>query len=144
MTEVSNNGGRPRNCEGCKRPKTRCKCGRQTVITPQALDRLCTAFSYAFTDEEACAYAGISASSLYRYCDKNPRFRQRKEGLKMWPTIHAKMHIGDAIDSGNLKLSRWWLERKDPEFSKRRRNTNTVEPNSIAGLTVAVDRKRNS
>jgi len=47
--------------------------------------KLLDAFSYSFTDEEACVYADISKKTLYNYCDKNPKFLHQKELLKKKP-----------------------------------------------------------
>lgn len=56
--------------------------GRPTVMTEQSLLKLHQAFSIGCTDKEACIYAGIHESTLYRYCKKNPDFSEEKEELK--------------------------------------------------------------
>jgi hypothetical protein len=77
------------------------------------------AFSMGAQVMEACGYAGISRDSFYRYCKNNPDFRNRIELLQTIPTFFARVAIFKAIESGNLKASMWYLERKRPEeFSK--------------------------
>lgn len=112
---------RPPNCGKCKRPKdTQCICGRPTKMTESTINKLEEAFSYAFTDEEACLYAGISRQTLNEYCKKNPEFRDRKQLLKQQPSMLAKRVVVDSIKSADKQQSNWWLERKSKdEFSTR-------------------------
>ena len=68
----------------------------------------------AFTDEMACLYVGISTTTLYRYCEENPEFRERKELLKRSPDLQAqKTLVGDL---SNTHGARWWAEHRMPEF----------------------------
>ncbi len=43
-------------------------------MTPDTLAKLETAFSMGLPDEQACLYAKIDPSTLYRYQEKNPKF----------------------------------------------------------------------
>ena len=94
------------------------KRGRPTVITPEVLRKLEYGFLRGLTDVECCLYAGISKQALYDYCNKNPDFTDRKEDLKKQPSVQAKLNVTEAIDNGDIDLSRWYLERKNKdEFS---------------------------
>lgn len=98
--------------------------GRPTAVTPEILQKLETGFSYSFTDEEACLYAGISVRTLYYYIEKNPTFLHRKEILKRTPSLMAKENIVNELKKKNVNQSNWWLERKNKtEFSTRQETT---------------------
>jgi len=94
--------------------------GRPTKIDENVLHKLEEAFSKGFSDAEACLYADIGTSTLYNYCEKNPKFLERKEALKKTPLMKARSNIYDAIDSGDIEMSKWYAERKaKKEFSTR-------------------------
>jgi hypothetical protein len=88
--------------------------GRPTVMTPQVLSKLEEGFLYAFSDEEACLFAGISPSSLYDYQRENPEFAERKVQLKLTPNLRAKRTVVDAL--GETEDAWKWLEKKDKDF----------------------------
>lgn len=82
------------------------------------LSKLEHAFAIGSTDQEACVYADISTASLYRYEEKNPQFRERKNQLKSKPILKAKSKIVESLD--DVKVAMWYLERKaKEEFSPR-------------------------
>jgi hypothetical protein len=55
---------------------------------------------------------------LYDYCNKYPEFSERKETLKKQPSVKAKLNVTEAIEQGDVDLSKWYLERKNKdEFS---------------------------
>ncbi|GCF92489.1 hypothetical protein NRIC_03800 [Enterococcus florum] len=88
------------------------KRGRPKKINDDVLRKLEYAFSYGLTDKEACVVADIAPSTLYKYCEQNPLFSERKEELKNQPIIKAKMNLVDALKAGDAKTSVWYLERK--------------------------------
>jgi len=83
-------------------------------MTPTIIQKLEDAFTNAFSDVQACAYVGISTTTLFHYETANPEFRKRKAMLKLRPDIRAKQtvvhNLGNAFDAWR------WLERRDPEF----------------------------
>lgn len=89
-------------------------------MTDSVLAKLDEAFSYSFTDTEACLYADIDMATLYRYCDRNPGYAIKKEALKRRPNILAKRNLTDALKERDKETSKWWLERKaKDEFALR-------------------------
>lgn len=90
--------------------------GRPERITPDILRKLEDAFSNALPDVEACLYAGIAPSTLYLYQNKHPGFSERKEALKMHPNIAARKAIVAALNNNDVRVSQWWLEKKDNDF----------------------------
>jgi uncharacterized protein YaiL (DUF2058 family) len=96
------------------------KGGRPTKIDEKVLHKLEEAFSQGFSDIEACLYAEIGTSTLYNYCEKNPKFLERKEELKNKPLMRARININKALQQGDKEMSKWYAERKaKKEFSTR-------------------------
>ena len=62
--------------------------------------------------KEMCFYADISEDSYYRYINKNPEFRERIESLRQRLTLRSRQNIASQIETGNISLSQWMLERK--------------------------------
>lgn len=90
--------------------------GRPTVMTDETIRKLEIAFAKGYTDAEACLFASIkSLSTLYEYCQKHPDFSDKKELLKKTPSLKAKENIADAIEDGNIDVSKWHLERRNKE-----------------------------
>ena len=87
--------------------------GRPTKMTKDALSKLSEAFVWGCTDVEACSNAGISPSALYRYQEKNPEFRERKEVLKSNHAMRARRVISDALDESDLATAHKVIERKE-------------------------------
>ena len=94
------------------------KGGRPSTIDATVIAKLEEAFIHTFTDAEACLYAGISVDALYRYEEKNPEFRERKQTLKLTPNLHAKKELVTGIKN-NLGQARWWAEHKMPDFKPK-------------------------
>lgn len=95
--------------------KTLQKIGRPHAITSDVLQKVEYAFSIGCTDKEACLYANIAPSTLYKYCQDNTEFSERKELLKDKPVLAARMAVVKAIEAGDTKMAWSYLERKRPE-----------------------------
>ena len=112
--------------------------GRPTVMTPDVLSKLETAFLHALTDEEACFYANISPAALYRYETANLEFRERKQALKLQPNIMAKVELVQSI-KGNIAQARWWAEHKmADEFAPKTRTEVSGETTTRATMTPEI------
>lgn len=111
---------RPKNCGRCSQPKSRCKCGRPTKMTPETLAKLEQSFAIGCTDIEACALADISKDVLYNYQKKNPKFVERKARLRELLSAKARSNIAKSMRNEDAHTSKWYLERKKKEeFSER-------------------------
>ena len=103
---------------------------RPTVMTEETVNKLLTAFSYSFTDEEACLYANISKQTLYDYCKRFPEFSDQKEELKKKPNLKAKMNWIEKMNNKDYQASKEWLERKSKqEFSLKTETENNTNLN---------------
>ncbi len=98
------------------------KMGRPTAMTPDVIRKLEEVFSIGGTDKEACFNADIAMSTLYKYQESNPYFVERKEALKINPTLIARRSVIAGLDDPDRALR--YLERKaKDEFSPRQENT---------------------
>lgn len=116
--------------------------GRPTKMTPATLDKLRYAFSIGATDKEACLYADISEDLLYKYQRENPEYIKEKEELKNNPCLKAKQNIYDSIVKGDESNSKWWLERRDPDFKpKKETDVNIGAQKSL--IDAIIEAKKN-
>ena len=103
--------------------------GRPKAITKKVWEVLEEAFLLGLSDAEACLKAGITKPTLYKYLEENPEKEERRDVLKENIKMHAKINIANGIKTGNIELSKYYLERTDKEFSKKMKveneNTNT-------------------
>ena len=84
----------------------------------EVLAKLQYAFSLDASTLEACNYADISPNAFYRYCKNNTDFRNKIDLLRTTVVFCARVAIFNAIIDGDMKTTRWYLERKLPqEFS---------------------------
>ena len=92
--------------------------GRPTRMTKDTLDKLKVAFLAGLNDEEACIYAQIKSSTLYKYQRKHPQFIKYKESWKKNPVLKAKLTVFNNLT--DPKTAQWYLERKvREEFGNR-------------------------
>jgi hypothetical protein len=113
--------------------------GRPTVMTPETIHKLEEGFTKGFTDREASLYADIAPSTLYKYCEENPEFSERKELLKDSVKLRAKTNLVEAINAGDRGISQWYLERKaKDEFAQRSEHTGK-EGEAITFQVVSFD-----
>lgn len=111
-----------------KDPKDLKKRGRKSKVTKECVAKLEAAFKVGATDIEACQYADIDRSTLFRYEQSNPEFRNKKEEWKSRPTLKAKFSVYKGLDDPKLALD--YLKSKDKEFSTK------VEQNVSGGLNL--------
>jgi len=87
--------------------------GRPSVVTPDAILKLETAFLMGCTDQEACLAADISMSTLYLYGQKNPEFSDRKELLKQNPVYKARGVVLESLHLGDINTAHKVIDRKE-------------------------------
>lgn len=92
--------------------------GRPTVVTESVLLKLEEAFAMGCPDTEACIYANISPSTLYKYQEEHPEFTEHKLQLKETPVLKARKTV---IDSLEKDVNSAWrlLERKDKDLNPK-------------------------
>ena len=87
--------------------------GRPTKMTKETLDKLREAFLFGASDEEACAFAQISHTTLYTYQNEHEEFLEQKQQWKKDPILKAKMTVVKSLN--DVKDAQWYLERKVKE-----------------------------
>lgn len=114
--------------------------GRKTKMTPLVIAKLEDAFSMDTTDEEACLHAGIDPSTLYRYQQRNKKFRERKALLKKKPILAARVTIMRNMDNPNI--AKWYLETKcKSEFGNTPNNVFNINANAEANSSSSCEQK---
>jgi hypothetical protein len=93
--------------------------GRPTVVTQNAVLRLETAFALGCNVKVALAFAELSKDAYSRLLQRQPEFRERFERLRETPVLQAKRNVAMAIAAGDVAVSRWYLEKRCPEYSPR-------------------------
>ena len=91
--------------------------GRTPKIDKDALAKLEMAFKIGLNDENACKYAHIDPSTMYRYQNKNPDFCKQKEAWKKNPDFKARYTMYQNLNDPNW--ASWWLEHRDDDFSNK-------------------------
>ncbi len=72
-------------------------------------------FSIGLKIEEACSHIGITVRQYKYFVQLHPQVTEIRKGFTLSPSIKARMTIISALNKGNLKVSKWWLEKKNPE-----------------------------
>lgn len=92
--------------------------GRPTVMTPETIDKLEEVFALGGTDKEACLFANIGMSTLYKYQEEFPEFVERKAALKETPVLQARRTV---VESLKKDVNSAWrmVERKDPDLNPK-------------------------
>ena len=98
--------------------------GWPTVLTPQVVAKLVTAFQNGLSKKQAIRYAGISKDAYYDGVKKDKDFADKMSEAQWRPNMRAREVIVQAINNGDTKSAQWWLERKEKnEFTLRRETT---------------------
>ena len=126
-----------------KDPKDKLKVGRPTAMTPETINKLEQAFSMGCGDLEACLFANLTPSVLYRYQESHPEFKERKAMLKEKLILKARSVIAESLNNKDENTAKWYLERKrKDEFSTKQENE--VNLNIKQALVEFVDGKSES
>lgn len=81
---------------------------------------LVTSFHSGMTVREACWQSGISHDAYYRRLQSDRQFSDTMARAQAMPTINSRKVIVEAINRGDMKAAKWWLERKArKEFGKQ-------------------------
>lgn len=106
--------------------------GANTKVTEALINRLEIAFQNGLNISQACLQVGISRETYYDHM-KDEAFAARMSHAQEYVSIKARQNIVDVVDKGNIEQSRWWLERKDPEFKPKSDVTSDNKPIPILG-----------
>ena len=88
---------------------------RTFKFSPEVVSKLEEAASVDASIAQTCYYAGISRDTYYRWMEENPKLSDRLDDLRQRRPLKANQNITAAIESGDIGLSKWELEKKQPE-----------------------------
>lgn len=107
------------------------KGGRPSKFTEEVVRKLEEAFRCAWSDTDACAYAGISRETFYDWMDENRRFSDnftkemqedfisRINAAKVYPKLSCKKTLVQAGMRGDRRAAIEYLKRIDPDFKDK-------------------------
>lgn len=108
-----------------KKKITRDKRGRPTVMTKQVLAKIKHAIRMGSTEEEACSFAEIDPSTLWRYKQKNKYFAMQIKEWQNYLVLSARQNIFDSIDECKNMTDSWaYLRAKRKEEFAEQKNLN--------------------
>jgi len=100
------------------------KKGRKSKLDKDRQDKLLKAIRVGNDKKVACALAGISEATLYRWLEQSREknateqlreFRESFERVEAEAEVLKVSRIAQAADNGRWQAAAWWLERKYPE-----------------------------
>jgi hypothetical protein len=100
------------------------KTGRKSKLDKDRQDKLLKAIRVGNDKKVACALAGISEPTLYRWLEQSKaknaseqlrEFRESFERVEAEAEVLKVSRIAQAADNGRWQAAAWWLERKYPE-----------------------------
>lgn len=111
--------------------KEKKKNGRPTLFTEELLKKIEDAFSQGLSVSDVCILADVSLTSFYNYCEKVEGFLEKCKKLQQKPAIKSIININKSLNSGDISTSKWYLEKKRPEFSNKPENQQSFTNNII-------------
>ena len=87
--------------------------GRPTVMTDNTVNKLEQAFAMGCGDEEACLFAGITKTTLYKYIETHPDFTDRKEMLKKNPVLKARQVLLNHLALDDKDIAKYVVDKHD-------------------------------
>ena len=90
-----------------------------TKMTEETIGKLAQAFAIGATGKQACDYADIDPSTLWQWEKDNPELSKYFDRMREKLPLKSKQNIALAIHGtpgqGDLNLSKWLIERQEPE-----------------------------
>lgn len=85
----------------------------------EIFEKILEAWREGLSDREACFHASpdmkFTIKELREWYAEEPRLFDLRDGLKGGRLTKARRVVNKAIDEGNEKTARWFLEKKAPE-----------------------------
>lgn len=93
---------------------------------------LVDSWKFGLTNSQAASDAGIPFSTLQYWMDQYPQLKELREMCYETVNSMARKNIHRSIKKGSIETSKWFLERTDPEFSKKDNMAPTMQVNIIS------------
>lgn len=128
------------------------KQGRKSKLDKDRQDKLLKAIRVGNDKKVACALAGISEATLYRWLEQSNQknaseqlreFRELFERSEAEAEVLKVSRIAQAADNGRWQAAAWWLERKHPErWGQQTKIKAELSGPDGAPITVTVEEAR--
>lgn len=105
--------------------------------TKEILATLTHAWEIGLTNIQAAKMIGVPPTSLAEWLNTHPLLKELRDMCYAETNALARKNIHRAIKKGSVETSKWFLERTDPEFSKK----DNVAPVQVNIISVA-DREK--
>lgn len=76
-------------------------------------------WKFGLTNSQAAAEIGVTPSAITHWMDIHPELKEIRDMCYEETNKLARTNIHRAIKKGSVETSKWFLERTDPEFSKK-------------------------
>lgn len=123
--------------------------GRPKAITREVVQELMGFFKQGMDIKSACTLSGISTSTYYAELARNQRFTDKMTIAQRQTTLYANILVAKAVERGDLRTAKWWLEREDrlehraqqaAEYRHLKRLVITEMQQSSHSVSVEVER----
>ena len=84
-------------------------------------NKVIEAYEAGLDDEEACMWGQITMEELDELTKKNEQVRTARENGKNPLNLMARVNVANDIKDGNVRTSKWLLERTDEDYSNRQK-----------------------
>lgn len=108
------------------------------ALTPAVRELLLEAWSWEWPDTKACIHAGLSRNQLAHALKVDATLKETRDLLKQSPQLNARRNIAQVIEMGDIRASKWFLERRDAEFSTKQ-EVSVMHTHSIAESEVTKE-----
>lgn len=105
--------------------KKKSNAGRPRVDIQDYLVKISPYLKCGLSLNKACIQAKIPYRTVNDYINADDNIRKDVEWLLGYADWKAQNNIHESIENGNAGDSRWWLERRNKQFSAKVEQTNT-------------------
>lgn len=117
---------------------TKPKRGRPKATSkPDVVSLLVSAFRDGMTVRQACIQSGISHEAYYQRKRTDTDFADKMYYAQQSATLAAKRNVIKAIESGDVKVSQWWLERI--RFGEEEKEDPAIEQQAVEPYVDVTD-----
>lgn len=106
------------------RYNARKKNDKRDTWSPETQSEVLSSLQNGLTVEQTCRQAGIGTTTFYDRQASDQSFAEKVTVARELCETNARKKVAEAIEKGDMKTARWYLERKaKAEFSPRQEHT---------------------